>query len=115
MSEARPHHREDFPGPLVAAARPLAELGCYEIATPLSAFAKRFFLLRCHTFIKIFSSNLSTAILRTCLGERQLYAFRQVTHLRLCRTRMAAMTGLGMGRGCCLQHSWLVTTGPGSQ
>jgi len=28
---------------------------------------------------------------------------------------MAAMTGLGMGRGCCLQYSWLVTTGPGSQ
>ena len=26
-----------------------------------------------------------------------------------------AMTGLGMGRGCCLQYSWLMTAGPGSQ
>jgi hypothetical protein len=35
--------------------------------------------------------------------------------LRLCRTRMAAMTGLDMGRGCCLQYSWLISAGPGSQ
>jgi hypothetical protein len=41
--------------------------------------------------------------------------FAQVTHLRLCRTRMAAMTGLDAGRGYCLQYSWLMTTGPGSQ
>src|SRR5450759_110399 len=31
------------------------------------------------------------------------------------RTRMAAMTGAGMGRGCCLQYSWSMTAGPGSQ
>jgi len=28
---------------------------------------------------------------------------------------MAAMTGLDMGRGCCLQYSWLISAGPGSQ
>ena len=31
------------------------------------------------------------------------------------RTRMAAMTGAGMGRGCCLQYSWSMFAGPGSQ
>jgi hypothetical protein len=31
------------------------------------------------------------------------------------RTRMAAMTGVGMGRGCCLQYSWSMFAGPGSQ
>ena len=28
---------------------------------------------------------------------------------------MAAMTGAGMGRGCCLQQSWSMFAGPGSQ
>jgi len=28
---------------------------------------------------------------------------------------MAAKTGRGMGRGYCLQYSWLMTVGPGSQ
>src|ERR1019366_772103 len=31
------------------------------------------------------------------------------------RTRMAAMTGVSMGRGCCLQYSWSMFAGPGSQ
>ena len=31
------------------------------------------------------------------------------------RTGMAAMTGAGMGRGCCLQYSWSMFAGPGSQ